>query len=67
MIPAEVQAIFFDAVGTLIFPQPTAAAIYAEVGRRHGSRLAIDEIRDRRAPAGCRSTKEAAEPVQSPA
>lgn len=47
MIPAEVQAIFFDAVGTLIFPNPSAADIYADVGRRHGSRLVLDEVRER--------------------
>ncbi|MBM4069847.1 MAG: HAD-IA family hydrolase [Planctomycetes bacterium] len=54
MIPAEVQAIFFDAVGTLLFPEPSAAAIYAEVGRRHGSRLTVNEIRLRFAAAFAR-------------
>jgi putative hydrolase of the HAD superfamily len=34
-----IQAIFFDAVGTLIHPDPPAAVVYAEVGRRFGSRL----------------------------
>jgi putative hydrolase of the HAD superfamily len=33
------RAWIFDAVGTLIRPEPSAAAVYAEVGRRHGSRL----------------------------
>lgn len=51
MIPAEVQAIFFDAVGTLLFPDPSPATIYAEVGRRHGSRLTVNKIRDRFAAA----------------
>jgi putative hydrolase of the HAD superfamily len=32
-------AIFFDAVGTLIHPDPPAPAVYAAVGRRFGSRL----------------------------
>ena len=32
-------AIFFDAVGTLIQPDPPAPAVYAAVGRRFGSRL----------------------------
>ena len=36
MTPA---AIFFDAVGTLIHPDPPAPAVYAAVGRRCGSRL----------------------------
>jgi putative hydrolase of the HAD superfamily len=31
--------VFFDAVGTLLHPEPPAAAAYAAVGRRHGSRL----------------------------
>jgi putative hydrolase of the HAD superfamily len=38
-LPAGVQAIFFDAVGTLIHPHPRAPAVYAGVGRRHGSQL----------------------------
>src|SRR5688572_5326039 len=33
-----IQAVYFDAVGTLIFPRPHADAVYCEVGRRHGSR-----------------------------
>ena len=44
MIPASVRAIFFDAVGTLIVPAPPAAEVYAEIGRRHGSRLPLDVI-----------------------
>jgi putative hydrolase of the HAD superfamily len=47
MIPASVRAIFFDAVGTLIFPDPPAAEVYADVGRRHGSRLSLDVIQRR--------------------
>ncbi|HMF13428.1 MAG TPA: HAD-IA family hydrolase [Gemmataceae bacterium] len=39
VIPAGVRAIFFDAVGTLIHPEPSAPTVYAEIGRRHGSRL----------------------------
>src|SRR5262245_34883114 len=34
-----IRAIYFDAVGTLIHPQPSAADIYLEVGRRYGSRV----------------------------
>src|SRR5262245_45436693 len=47
MIPPSVRAIFFDAVGTLIFPDPPAADVYAAVGRRHGSRLPLDVIEAR--------------------
>jgi len=42
-----VGAIFFDAVGTLIRPEPNVAAVYTEAGKRHGSALCTDEIRDR--------------------
>jgi len=45
-----IRAIVYDAVGTLIQVQPSVAAIYAEVGRRHGSSLAVEEVR-RRFPA----------------
>ncbi len=31
--------VFFDAVGTLIYPEPSAPAVYVTVGRRFGSRL----------------------------
>jgi putative hydrolase of the HAD superfamily len=31
--------IYFDAVGTLLHPEPSAAAVYATVGRRFGSQL----------------------------
>jgi putative hydrolase of the HAD superfamily len=37
--PAPIRAVFLDAVGTLIRPVPSAGAVYAEVGRRFGSRL----------------------------
>lgn len=33
------RAIVFDAGGTLLHPDPPAAVLYAEVGRRYGSRL----------------------------
>src|SRR6478672_11676425 len=42
-----VRAVAFDAVGTLITPDPPAAAVYHAVGRRHGSRLSSDEIATR--------------------
>lgn len=36
MPPAPIRAVYFDAVGTLIFPNPTASAVYAQVAGRHG-------------------------------
>ena len=50
-VPDGVRAVFFDAAGTLIHPAPPAAEVYAAVGRRHGSRLAADEVRRRFAAA----------------
>jgi putative hydrolase of the HAD superfamily len=39
--------LMFDAVGTLIAPREPVAATYQRVGARHGSRLTIDEARER--------------------
>jgi putative hydrolase of the HAD superfamily len=36
--------IFFDAVGTLLHPEPSAPEVYAAIGRRFGSRLEEVEI-----------------------
>ncbi len=36
--------IIFDAVGTLIHPEPGAATVYYETARRHGSRLSAEAI-----------------------
>lgn len=43
----DIQAVLFDAVGTLIYPDPPVAAAYAAAGTRFGSRLAPDEIERR--------------------
>src|SRR5437660_565192 len=47
MIAKHIRAIFFDAVGTLIHPDPAPAVVYAEVGRRFGSRYTIEVIQTR--------------------
>jgi putative hydrolase of the HAD superfamily len=47
MINPAIRAIAFDAVGTLIHPDPPAAKVYAAVGRRYGSRLGVEQIRTR--------------------
>jgi putative hydrolase of the HAD superfamily len=44
LVSATVRAIFFDAVGTLIHPEPSAAMVYVEVGRRFGSRYTVSDI-----------------------
>lgn len=38
------SALVFDAVGTLIYAEPSPAAVYERIGRTHGSRLSGDEI-----------------------
>jgi putative hydrolase of the HAD superfamily len=43
----RIRAVAFDAVGTLIHPEPSAAEVYAAVGKRFGSRLSVREIRTR--------------------
>jgi putative hydrolase of the HAD superfamily len=54
MVPPTVRAVVFDAVGTLIFPDPPAPVVYAEVGRRFGQRLDGRAIRPRFAAAFAR-------------
>jgi putative hydrolase of the HAD superfamily len=40
-----VRAVVFDAVGTVIHPEPPAPVLYAEVGRRFGSKRTPEEIK----------------------
>jgi putative hydrolase of the HAD superfamily len=42
-----IRWIAFDAVGTLIHPEPSVAAVYHRVAVRHGSRLALEEVTQR--------------------
>jgi putative hydrolase of the HAD superfamily len=42
-----VRAVFFDAVGTLLFPDPPAAEIYSRVAERHGLDIAAAVVRER--------------------
>ena len=46
-VPPGVRAVVFDAVGTLLFPDPGAPAIYAETARRHGLPLSPAAVRER--------------------
>jgi putative hydrolase of the HAD superfamily len=45
MSKQRIQSVFFDAVGTLIHPEPSAAEVYTDVGKRFGSRLELPAIR----------------------
>ncbi len=41
-----IRAVVFDAVGTLIHPDPHFGAVYAEVGKRFGSRVDLTSMQD---------------------
>ncbi|QDT35818.1 HAD family hydrolase [Stratiformator vulcanicus] len=38
------RAVVFDAVGTVLHPQPDVVTAYHEIGRQHGSSLSRDEV-----------------------
>jgi putative hydrolase of the HAD superfamily len=52
-----IRAVFFDAVGTLIYPDPPVGEAYARIGRRHAARLGVAEI-ERRFRAAFRAQEE---------
>ena len=41
------HTILFDAVGTIIYPDPDVLAVYHRCGQQHGSRLTRDTVKDR--------------------
>lgn len=43
----SIRAVVFDAVGTLIAPEPPPAQVYASVARNHGVQIAIETVRER--------------------
>jgi putative hydrolase of the HAD superfamily len=43
----SIRAIYFDAVGTLLFPEPDAPAIYSSFARRYGLERSPSEVRAR--------------------
>src|SRR5213080_593276 len=47
MLPSGIRAIVFDAVGTLIHPDPPAAIVYANAGKRFGSRHDAETVKNR--------------------
>lgn len=40
----DVEAVLFDAVGTLIYPQPPVTEVYYKIGKRYASRQSRSEI-----------------------
>jgi putative hydrolase of the HAD superfamily len=47
MLRSGIEWVLFDAVGTLIYADPPVAEAYHAIGRRHGSRLSVEEIAQR--------------------
>jgi putative hydrolase of the HAD superfamily len=45
MIDAGTRAVFFDAVGTLLFPRTPVARTYAEHACRHGANMSEEQVR----------------------
>jgi len=61
LLAPGLRAVFFDAVGTLLHPEPPAAAAYAAIGRRFGTRVPDDEAGRRFAAAFRRQEEEDAQ------
>jgi putative hydrolase of the HAD superfamily len=47
VISSTVRAVFFDAVGTLLFPEPSAPEVYAAAAARQGLNIPLDTARRR--------------------
>jgi putative hydrolase of the HAD superfamily len=46
-IPSQIRAVFFDVVGTVLFPNPPAPKVYADVARSAGLDTTTEEVRSR--------------------
>ncbi|MBA4064208.1 MAG: hypothetical protein C0501_10930 [Isosphaera sp.] len=46
-LPPGTRAVFFDAVGTVLFPAVSAPAVYADVARRNGLAVSADAVKAR--------------------
>jgi len=46
-LSADICCVAFDAVGTLIYPEPSVSHAYWDIGRFYGSRLTPEEVRVR--------------------
>ena len=56
---SNLRCVAFDAVGTLIFAEPSVANVYATVGQQFGPKVTADEIGPRFREALCRADTEA--------
>lgn len=41
----SIRCVAFDAVGTLIYPEPSVSKVYWQTGQQYGSHLTLDEVR----------------------
>jgi putative hydrolase of the HAD superfamily len=46
-LPSHARAVFFDVIGTVLFPEPAAPSIYADVARRWGLDVSTADVRVR--------------------
>lgn len=44
-MPPPIRCVAFDAVGTLIYPEPSVSKAYWEIGQRHGSQQTLEQVR----------------------
>ena len=47
LLPSSIQCLVFDAVGTLIQPNPSVPVAYHSIASRYGSRISVNEIGSR--------------------
>ncbi|WP_020470223.1 HAD family hydrolase [Zavarzinella formosa] len=57
MIASHIRAVFFDAVGTVLFPYPGVSATYARLANQHGAALTEETVRARLMPAFIKQEK----------
>jgi len=57
MIGPHIKAVFFDAVGTVLFPHPGVSQTYARLANQHGADLTEDVVRGRLMPAFVKQEK----------
>lgn len=57
MIGDHIKAVFFDAVGTVLFPEPGVSATYTRLANRHGANLSEEIVRARLMPAYIKQEK----------
>ncbi|MFQ3592952.1 MAG: HAD-IA family hydrolase [Gemmataceae bacterium] len=45
LLPPSVRLVYFDAVGTLLRPDPSVAATYQRIGQRYGCNRPVEDLR----------------------